>query len=443
MRECKYSQALFAFSHKPHAERCVPHILYAERYKYESGVRQTKFLKVSMTTNQIKRGIQSVRAEADIAAAIPALTQAFGDFKAAQNDRVTAIEKQLEHDAVMRASNEMGMTPSAKTVSKFQAHYSKLPDFNASTEPVSMQSFLGGIAGLKSNEGVRAALAGGVDSTGGFAIPSRLAPGILDALTAQSSVLNAGAGITLIDGTRSYTTAAVDGIPAAAWRLEAGNIAESDPSFRAVVAAPKSLAFYFKISRELLADGQDLDRALQTAIAQSFALALDAAALRGSGIAPTPTGLLATTGVHAITSGAAGASLTNYSKLFEGVTAILNADHAMPTAAIMAPRSLVKLGGLLDTTNQPMRVPPMLEGVKLLQTSQIPVNLTVTTSTDCSEIYLGNFADMQLIMRETVSIQLLRESFALTGELGFVGHVRADVAVMRPKSFAIITGVRA
>jgi HK97 family phage major capsid protein len=379
----------------------------------------------------------------NITETITALNDGFTSFKAAQNTRINAIEKQLVDDATIAASRQMGNYGSTKPASKFQAHYAAKPDYQAHSEPVSMQSFLGGIAGLKSSEGVRAALAGGVDSTGGFAIPSRLAPGILDAMTAQSSVLSAGAGITLIDGSKSYTTCATDTIPSAAWRAEAGNIAESDPAFRAIVAAPKSLAFYFKISRELLADGQDLDRALQTAIAQSFALALDAAALRGSGTAPTPRGLLNTTNVHAITSGAAGASLTNYSKLFEAVTAILGADHGMPTGAIMHPRSLVKLGGLLDTTNQPMRVPPMLENVKLLQTSQIPVNLTVGASTDCSEIYMGDFTQMQFIMRETVSVQLLREQFATTGQLAFVGHVRADVAVMRPKSFAIITGVRA
>jgi HK97 family phage major capsid protein len=282
-----------------------------------------------------------------------------------------------------------------------------------------------------------------VDSTGGFSIPSRLAPNILDAMTASSTCLQAGAGITLIEGSKSYTTAAVDGIPSAAWRLEADNVAESDPSFRGVVATPKSLAFYFKISRELLADGQDLDRALQTLIAQSFALALDKAGLRGSGTNPEPRGLLNTVGVNAITSGAAGAALAGYGKFFEGAAAILGADHGMPTAAIMAPRSLVKLGGLADTTGQPLRVPGMLENMQLLSTSQVPVNLTVGASTDCSEIYIGAFQDMQFIMRETVSVQLLRESFALTGQLAFVGHVRADVVVSRPKSFAIVTGVRA
>ena len=365
----------------------------------------------------------------DLNETITALTGAFGAFKAAQTSRIDAIEKQLETDATVAASRQMGNFDT-KPASRFQAHYSKKPDFQANSEPVEMQAFLKGIAGLKTTEGVRAALAGGVDTSGGFAVPSRLAPSILDAMTAQSSVLTAGAGLTLIEPAQLFTTAAIDTVPSAAWRAEAGSIAESDPVFRAILAAPKSLAFYFKISRELLADATDISRALTTAIAQSFALALDAAALRGSGTAPTPRGLLNTAGVHAVTSGANGAALTNYGKLFEAVTAILSADHGMAGAAIMHPRSLVKLGSLLDTTNQPLNVPTMLQPLKMLQTSQIPVNLTVGTSNDCSEIFMGDFSQMQFIVRENVSIQLLRERFAETGQLAFVGHVRADIAVM-------------
>jgi len=395
-----------------------------------------------MNENTTPRGIQSVRAESNIPELIRGVNAALGEFKAKNDTRLDTIERQLEQDATIAASRQMG-NYDTKPASKFQAHFAAKPDYQASSEPVEMQAFLKGIAGLKTTEGVRAALAGGVDTTGGFTIPSRLAPSILDAMTAQSSVLTAGAGLTLIEPSQVFTTAAIDTIPSAAWRAESGSIAESDPAFRAILAAPKSLAFFFKISRELLADGTDLSRALTTAIAQSFALALDAAALRGSGTAPTPRGLLNTAGVHAVTSGANGAALTNYSKLFEGVTSILSADHGMPTAAIMHPRTLVKLGGLLDSTNQPMQVPGMLANLKLLQTSQIPVNLNVGTSTDCSEIFMGDFTQLQFIMRESMTIQLLRERFAETGQLAFVGHVRADVAVMRPKSFAVISGVRA
>jgi len=372
---------------------------------------------------------------------IQGVNSAFKEFRSKNDERLNLIEKQLETDAVRAAAEKLGGV-NATPQNKFQAHYSRKADYHASNDPIDMQSFLRGIAGLKSTDAVRAALAGGLDTSGGFTIPSRLAPSILDAMTAQSSVLNAGAGIQLIEPSSTFTTAAVDAVPSAAWRLEAGGVVESDPSFRAVVAAPKSLAFFFKISRELLADGTDLSRALTTAIAQSFALALDAAALRGSGTAPTPRGLLNTVGVHAIASGANGASLVGHAKLFEAVTAILGADHQMPTAAIMNPRTLVDFGSMTDSNGQPLNTPPMLSNIKMLQTTQVPIDLTVGTSTDCSEIYVGDFSQLQFIIRENVSIQLLRERFAESGQLAFLGHVRADVAVMRPKSFAVVTGVR-
>jgi hypothetical protein len=46
------------------------------------------------------------------------------------------------------------------------------------------------------------------------------------------------------------------------------------------------------------------------------------------------------------------------------------------------------------------------------------------------------------MMREQMSIQIAHELFASTGEVGFICHVRADVAVMYPKAIAVVTGVR-
>ena len=80
--------------------------------------------------------------------------------------------------------------------------------------------------------------------------------------------------------------------------------------------------------------------------------------------------------------------------------------------------------------------------IPFLTTSQIPINLTVGSSTDCSEIYGGNFPMVSFVMRERPSIMLANELFALNGQVGFVCHVRADVAVQYPAAFAVATGVR-
>jgi HK97 family phage major capsid protein len=304
--------------------------------------------------------------------------------------------------------------------------------------------FFRGVAGMKTTPAVSNALSVGTDTGGGFLVPSVLMPNILSAMAPVSSLLTAGAGIVMLEeGAKTFTTAGINAIPTASWRLEAGTLATSDATFRAVVATPKSLAFQFKISRELLADGQGIETALYLAIAQAFAKELDRAGLRGSGTNPEPRGLLNTSGIQAVTNGANGLALGNYANMFSAVQAILQVDGPMPTAAIMAPRSLVKLGQLVTTTNEYLEPPVMLAGIKQIATSQIPIALTVGTSTDCSEIYLGDFTNMLFAMREAVSIQLLREAYASTGEIGFACHVRADILVNYPQAFAVITGIRA
>lgn len=387
----------------------------------------------------------------DIQPVIAGLKDSFTQFKTNYDEKHTALQKTVDNLVVkdvgqqLKGGNE-AEAPSVgvkalRTYSQFKAHYA---DKSESHDPVSIADFLRGVAGLAATPAVRAALSVGTNTAGGFSVPAQTMPVILAALTPESSLLTAGAGIVPMDaGAKTVTTAIVNSVPTAAWRLESGNVVESDPAFRGVVSTPQSLAFYFKISRELLADGAGLEAALQTAIAQAFAKELDRAGLRGTGTAPEPRGLLNTVNVNTVSNGANGAALAGYSNLFTATQAILQANAPMPTAAIMSPRSLVKLGGLVDTTGQPLRTPGMLESVKLIATSAVPNNLVVGSSTDCSEIYLGDFSKMYFLMREALSIQLLKEHFSQTGEVGFLCHSRADVVVMHPTAFAIVSGVKA
>jgi HK97 family phage major capsid protein len=210
------------------------------------------------------------------------------------------------------------------------------------------------------------------------------------------------------------------------------------------VAVPHSLSFFFKVSRELLMDAPNINAALTQAIAQAFAKELDRAGLIGTGTAPEPRGLLNTPGVLSITNGTNGASLatTRYANMFSGVQALLQGDAPMPTAFVVSPRTKVGIAALQDTTNQPIEVPAMLGNIPMIATSQISNALTVGTSTDCTQIFMGDFARMAFMMRETVHIQLADQLYAGTGQIGFFCHVRADVVVQYPKAFAIVTGVR-
>jgi HK97 family phage major capsid protein len=310
--------------------------------------------------------------------------------------------------------------------------------------------FLRAVAGQKSSPLAQKALSVGTDSAGGHLVPSALMPTVLSALSANSSLMEAGTRLIPMDdyGTgdaaKTYTFGAVNALPTAAWRAEGGAIAESDPTFRAIVATPRSLAFYFRVSRELLADAINMDSVLAQVMGQSIAEALDRAGLIGSGTPPEPRGIRNIAGISAVTNGTNGASLatTRFANLMSATQALLNANGGLPTAAIMAPRTLVGFGSLADTTNQPLQRPELLRNVRMIPTAQLPVNLTVGTSTDCSEIFVGNFTRTAWVLRETFSIQRLNEAFAINGQIGFIAHVRADFVAEYPATLALVTGVR-
>lgn len=326
-----------------------------------------------------------------------------------------------------------------RTAKEIRAHYRI---HGAPASAMGFDDFLRGIAGMKTTPEVHAALSEGTDTAGGYAVPKILMPRILEALVPASSLLQAGAGIVPMNGAKDVTTAGIDTIPTAAWRLESGNVATSDLTFRAVVAAPKSLAFMFKVSRELLQDAANMQEALITACSQAMAKELDRAGLRGSGTNPEPRGIKNTTGINTVTNGANGTALATYANFVSALQANAEADAPAPTAAIMSPRSMMQLAGLVDSTGQPLAKPEIMKDLRFIMSTQVPNNITTGTSNDTSEIYVGNFSQMAFIMREQFSIAMLKELYAGTGEIGFVCHVRADVAIWYAKAFTLVSGVR-
>lgn len=391
------------------------------------------------------------------------LGKGFEEFKNGYNERLEALEKggstdlegrvyELETRAgrvgVLGAAGfaadeiepEGFKTFTAETLKSKQTIAAKLG--KSGGQSVRMGDFVRAVAGMKVPDHVKG-LTEATDAEGGFTVPEVLLPGILAALAPASSLISAGARVVTLDTqAKSFGVAGIDTLPVAGWRKESASVAESDPVFRGLTITPKSLAFFFKLSRELLQDSPGLDQALTNAISQAFAKAIDKAGLLGSGTNPEPKGLANISGVHDVDSGANGTALADYSSFLKAMGDILGADAPTPTAAIMAPRTLTDIAGLQDTTNQPLRRPDAIANWRMIQTSQIPVDDTVGTSSDCSRAFVGDFSNFSIFMREQLSIQMVRELFADKGQLGFFAHARVDVAAMYPSAFAIIKGIR-
>jgi predicted phage gp36 major capsid-like protein len=95
---------------------------------------------------------------------------------------------------------------------------------------------------------------------------------------------------------------------------------------------------------------------------------------------------------------------------------VLRTANFEPTGIIHTPRGETTFAKLKEaTTNAYLQPPPQLASIPRYTTNQIPVNLTTGTSTDTSEIYVGQWNQMLVGVRTGFSVRFLEERFADTG----------------------------
>jgi len=281
----------------------------------------------------------------------------------------------------------------------------------------------------------RRALSEGSDSAGGYTVPDVLSATLIDLARAASVVVRAGAQtVPLTSDNLNYAKLLTDPVPA--WRLEAGNVAESDPTFGLVPLVPRSLAVQVKVSAELMEDSINLATALPNALAASMAVELDRVALLGTGTAPEPRGVANTSGIGTF---AQDAVIAGYGNLSTARTAILTANQA-PTAYVMHPRDEGTFVDLVDANGNPLGVPTRIAEIPMLTTTSIPID--GGSGSDESTIFAGNFARLMVGIRSDIRVEVLKTSaYASNLQYTLLAHMRADVAVTHPGAFYTLTGV--
>ncbi|WP_172651416.1 phage major capsid protein [Rhodococcus opacus] len=309
----------------------------------------------------------------------------------------------------------------------------------ADSEGASFDKFIRGIV-TRDWQGAEQerALAEGTLSAGGYLVPTPLASNVIDLVRNQAAVIQAGAQtIPMTSQTLKVPRLTGEGTPA--WRNENAAISAQDLTFDAVTFTARSLARMVIMSRELF---EDSDPAASGIISKSFAaqiaVELDRVALRGSGTPPEPRGILNTSGITTTTHGANGAAVT-YDFLLDAAGTVLAAGY-MPNAHVVAPRSLVSLSKAKDTAGNYLAAPAGL--LPIIPTRQVPVNNTVGTSTDTSEVYTGQWNMLAIGIRTGFEIRFLQERYADNNQVAFLATMRADVQLLQPAAFVVDTGVR-
>lgn len=291
------------------------------------------------------------------------------------------------------------------------------------------------------NDLERRALSEGTDSAGGYTVPDILSTTLIDRMRAKSRVMQAGAGmVPLSSDKHSFAKLLTD--PTAGWRAENAAVAESDPTFGTVAFLPKSLAVLTKVSQELLEDSVNIEQAINTSLAEALANEVDRVALLGSGASNQPTGMANMSGgINEHSMGTNGAAISDFTDVLDAVQLMQDDNAGGVSGMIMAPRTHRVFAGLADTTGQPLRRPFTLENIPFLETTQVPVDQTQGTATDASSIYLGDFSDLIIGMRSRLRVEILKERYADTLQIGFLVHMRLDIQAWREQSLCRIVGI--
>lgn len=215
------------------------------------------------------------------------------------------------------------------------------------------------------------------------------------------------------------------------------------PAFDQVTMSPKTLAAYVDYSRRLMLQSSlDIETLVRNDLATSIAVAMDGAAVAGSGT-NKPTGVLNTSGIGSVTLGTNGGAPTW--AMVVGLVKEVEIDNALTGAAAFLTNGQVK-AKLASTSKQSSGVegnfilgPDMnnLYGFPIMVSQQVPSNLSKgSASSTLSAMIFGVWSD--LLIGQWSGIDLMADPYtgSKEGTVRIVAFHDCDFAVRHPESFA-------
>lgn len=294
--------------------------------------------------------------------------------------------------------------------------------------------------------------------TGGAAVvPTIWASELIDLARNKSAVMQAGASlIPMTAGT--VKIGRLTGDPTAAFRAEASTITPSDPTFDNVTLTANTMSTLVIGSLEWFQDANNADQIVKDAIAKAIALRLDLVGLYGGIVAgagttnlptpPNPRGVLAALNavlpanvLGAAANGTAQTAGTYFNEVLDTIYAVKNRNEE-PTGIIWPTKLERQYAGANDTTGQPLRLPGAVEGIPRYASNQIPSYTQGTMTSRATDLFVGDWSQLLIGQRLGITIQVLTEKYADTGQIGIVAHWRGDVQPARPSAFAVYKAIQ-
>lgn len=273
------------------------------------------------------------------------------------------------------------------------------------------------------------ALEAGVPANGGFGIPQVLSARVIEALYAQTILEKVGATrIPMPNG--NIRMARMDTTSTVGWVGELPAATPTQPVFGDVSLSAKKLFAISEISNSLMRyNAVGIEGWLARDLQKKFRLALDYAALYGSGTAYTPSGL-SNLGVQ--TSGSSSTALDQLKP--DEMIALLKAANVPMTNVhwIMHPNMEAWLKNLKTTTGAWIFREEMIRNGTL---AGYPYHVTTQssytdTTTDYADLWLGDFDEFLWGTGLDLELQMSREATYVSGGTTYSAFQR-DSAIVR------------
>ena len=300
----------------------------------------------------------------------------------------------------------------------------------------------------------RAPYAVGAAATGGNLVATNLmASSFIELLRNKTQVISLGA--TMLTGLVGNVDIPRRNAGATAyWTAEAQTITESEGTFDHVSLSPKNVAALSRYSRNVLMQSTpDIDMLIRNDMIQKIALAIDIAALSGSGSSNEPLGIFGTSGIGSVVGGTNGAAIT-LDHMLDMIAAVLNANaDGSNMGFIMNSKTQTALSKLKSTTGQYLwargnelssiseRSVDRIHGYPVLISNQARNTLTKGTASGiCSEVFFGDWSS--LVIGEWGVLEVLPNPYSATGFATGQIDIRAiqslDIGIRHPESFAVM-----
>ena len=292
---------------------------------------------------------------------------------------------------------------------------------------------------------------------GGYTVPNEWTSSFIEMLRPNLTVVQAGATLLeKLNGSpvqipKQLTSSAVN------WVGQNATIPSADTGLGQVLMTPKTMAIRSQYSNLLgLLSNPNMEQIVRRDFTKVCALELDRVALRGLGVSGQPLGLNGVTGIGTYAIGVNGGDLTRQDVLkLAGVVEDQNALGSK-LAFVMHPKikRVLKNERIAQFSGQTVgayTVYPLSDaaladalGYPIYTTTQIPVNLTKGSSTDCSEVYFGNFEE--LLIGVWGSLEILATNIGGNAWAQNAIEIRlifnCDVQVRHAQSFALCSDAR-